>query len=129
MTKIDCSITENYFKEKTRMTQVNDKGCCSITCCDCPLSYYRNGTDRGCDSYERTFPKEAIAIVQKWSDEHPIKTILDDFLEKYPKANLRPNGTFPYLCPYSLGYEEAAYCGGQEFKDCRKCWSRPLEAE
>ena len=126
MSKIDCSITENYLKEKARMTKSVLKGC-TITCRECPLSDYNNPEHIGCGWFEKRYPKEAISIVQKWSDEHPIKTILDDFLEKYPKANLRPNGASPYLCPYSLGYEEAAYCDGQEFRNCRECWNRPLE--
>nr|DAP46816.1 MAG TPA: hypothetical protein [Caudoviricetes sp.] len=59
---IDCNITVNYFAEKERL-------CASILeCIDCPL---RHGND--CTGIEKKYPKRAIGIVQRWSDEHPPK--------------------------------------------------------
>lgn len=65
--KIDCSKTENYFKEKARMT----KGC-TIDCMKCDLSGHNNGKEKSCTKFECKYTKEAIKKVQKWSDEHPI---------------------------------------------------------
>lgn len=59
---IDCNITVNYFAEKERL-------CASILeCIDCPL---RHGND--CTGIEKKYPKRAISIVQRWSNEHPPK--------------------------------------------------------
>ena len=40
--KIGCSKTENYFKEKARMTK-GDKNGCYIGCINCPLAECNNG--------------------------------------------------------------------------------------
>ena len=71
---IDCSVTINYLKEKERMSNH-----CKIDCDDCPLKL----SGYFCHILQRDYPEKAIAIVQKWSDEHPQRTILEDFLEKY----------------------------------------------
>lgn len=119
MAKIDCSITKNYFKEKKRLT----KGC-SIDCNLCVLGSRNNSTGYTCGKFEQEFPEQAIDKIQKWSDEHPEKTMLKDLLEKYPNLLLVDNKN-PYMCPYHLGYEEYPHCG--DFADCLACWSRPIE--
>ena len=60
-------------------------------------------------------------------EEHPRKTFLQDFLEKYPKAPLDRDGT-PRACPEIFGYLPLDYverCGG----DCIACWNQPLDVE
>lgn len=85
-----------------------------------------------CSFYLKNFPEQSIVIVEKWSKEHPSKTILQDFLEKYPKA-LVEDGAFPAVCPFQLGYEtesekdKNAYCESTARDSCRMCWNRPLE--
>jgi hypothetical protein len=68
-------------------------------------------------------PEEAVKIIQKWSDEHPIKTRLYDLLEKYPNIPLGEDGE-PDIYPNSLGY-----CGNCmkciKFTE-RHCWDEPL---
>lgn len=122
MSKIDCNITENYLKEKARMTKSKGFIMCQIPCKDCPLDYNKNKTKMSCYRLQNTLPAEAIAIVQKWSDEHPAKTILDDFLEKYPKALVHKNG-LPGICPWMIGHGETDCVK----VSCEKCWNRPLE--
>jgi len=80
-------------------------------------------------------PYEAIRIVKKWSDEHPQKTYLMDFVKKYPNAPLEENGT-PRFCPYELGYttkEDCYMTTKEDFDDrsqyCKQCWSTPIESE
>lgn len=125
MSKIDCNITENYLKEKVRMTQKSDSSRCSILCTDCPLNCVKNGRIYSCYTMERRYPTEAIAIVQKWSDEHPVKTIKDDFLEKHPNAHL--HNDLPVVCIKSLGYIGQDYvCPSGTYAECKKCWNRPL---
>lgn len=117
-----------YLKEKERMTKD-----CEIDCDECPLSMVNNPKSTTCSRLEPDFPSIAISIVQKWSEEHPRKTFLQDFLEKYPKAELRYN-KFPEICPYSLGYAENRQCVldmEERFcsEECEECWNRPLEEE
>ena len=121
---IDCNITSNYFKEKKRMTKTK-KYVCKIDCYDCPLSSSNNGINISCAFLEANYPNKAIEIVQKWSDGHPQKTFLTDFLEKYPNVPLAKNG-YPSICPYELGYTKEEYinCGSLT---CKQCWSTPIK--
>lgn len=79
----------------------------------------------GCKIWVTAHPEEAVAIVQKWAEENPVKTIMSDFFEKYPSAPKLSNGA-PETCPSKLGYDDwngNCVCP----KDCIECWSRPLE--
>lgn len=51
-----------------------------------------------CHDFQAKYPDEAIAIVQKWSDEHPPKTYRDDFFEKFPGAVKDKDG-YPLFAP------------------------------
>lgn len=121
---IDCSKTENYLAEKKRMTKITSTGVCKITCANCPLSEKNNGKGRLCVDYEMHYPEKAIAIVQKWSDEHPQKTYLSEFLKNRPNVMLNDDRT-PTFCPYRLGLMGADYCRNDG--DCVKCWNQPIE--
>lgn len=120
---IDCSRTENYFIEKSRMTKRQKNVICKLDCSDCPLSSSNNGTGISCTNLEMSYPEKAIAIVQKWSDEHPPKTYLSEFLKKYPNAPLVHDGT-PEICLRKLGLTDIKTCrvGG-----CVECWNQPIE--
>lgn len=48
-------------------------------CADCPLS-----RDNSC--MPDLFPDNADEIVDKWVQEHPVKTYADDFFGKFPDA-------------------------------------------
>lgn len=116
-----------FLKEKSRMTKK-----CSIHCVDCPLASENNTTGLRCGDLQREYPEIVVNIVEKWSAEHPQKTLLQDFLEKYPKA-LIEDGAFPAACPFQLGYETEsekdinAYCESTARDSCRRCWNRLLE--
>lgn len=121
---MDCSQTEIYLKEKGRMTNT-----CYIDCAKCPLDHRNNLCYIGCEDIENEYPQKAIEIVQKWSDEHPQKTILDDFLEKFPNAALNSDGLPEDICCRYLGYKLS-------FKDCTisdahvsctDCWKQPFD--
>lgn len=124
---IDCSITENYFAEKIRMTRSTESkyGICKIDCKKCPLYPTNNGTSEklSCTSIEKFYPEKAISIVQRWSDEHPQKTYLSEFLKNYPNAPLVHDGT-PEICLRKLGLTDIKTCrvGG-----CVECWNQPVE--
>lgn len=118
-----------YFEEKRRMLdslgRIRER-CVGVACRDCPLSSKNNGIDISCVEFEALYPERAVKIVEKWSQEHPRKTMLQDFLEKYPKAMLSEDGVPKYTCPHELGYCEEIYCHTNK-GDCLVCWNRPLE--
>lgn len=129
---IDCSRTENYFAEKQRMTKkhkLNYGGyACKLNCADCPLSHLNNGSGDTmlCSDFETCYPEKAIAIVQKWSDEHPQKTYLSKLLEHIPNVSLEDDGT-PNFCPYRLGLMSIDDCRNDG--NCVKCWNQPIPIE
>lgn len=116
MSKIDCSITKNYLSEKARLTNN-----CKIRCEDCELSEWRNGMHLSCCNLERQYPERAVEILQKWSDENPVKTRLDDFTEKYPNYFREPKDDTPNVCCKYLGYIDKC-----PLTKCSKCWDMPL---
>lgn len=108
--------------------------CTTIDCPDgCPL--YRKTSDQCLieipEYLEGVNLEEVVSAVEKWSAEHPLKTRLQDFLEKYPEAMLR--GGLPLFLPYTVGYcgdtDEVAcgYCMHCSRNDPEKCWNLPLE--
>lgn len=65
-----------------------------------------------------------IEVVKKWNREHPRKTRLQDFLEKYPRATLRELTEIPKPCAQQLGYfKDNDKCTG----DCCACWHAPID--
>lgn len=127
---IDCSKTENYFAEKRRMTEKRKLNggayICKLDCANCPLNSLNNGTNDkiSCSDFEALYPEKAIAIVQKWSDEHPRKTYLSEFLKNYPNAPLEDDGA-PEICLSSLGLTN--YNGCKNGITCLECWNEPIE--
>lgn len=118
MSNIEMSAME-YFKTKNRMTNK-----CTMLCRECPLNCYNNGTKFECDELETISPEKAIEIVYNWGKEHPVKTMMQDFFEKFPNAPRNGDGT-PQCCPYQCGYMDETGCS--DYEDCFKCWSRPIE--
>lgn len=127
MSKIDCSITENYFKEKARMVKYSDYGACTICCADCPLCSDNNGTHEICADFEKLYPDKAIQIVQKWSNDHPKMTMLDKFKEQHPKAKLTKKGIPKTTCPRCLGYTDDEHCAPSA--NCVDCWNKPYDEQ
>lgn len=120
---IDCSKMANYFAEKQRMVKQQINGVvCGISCEECPLSSINNGKGIVCSDFETCYLEKAIELVQKWSDEHPQRTYLSEFLEHYPSAQLNDKG-LPMICPHLLGLMRRDDCG----TNCIKCWNQPIE--
>lgn len=121
---IDCSRTENYFAEKKRMIEKHRYICEVKGCADCPLHWSKNGMDISCTKLEKNYPDKAIAIIQKWSDEHPPKTYLSEFLKHYPNVKLLGDGTPKCLCPHQLGLKDINDC--RKHYTCAECWNQPM---
>lgn len=107
-----------YLKEKARMTEN-----CRVSCDDCPLSADNNKMDLRCDVFENRHPEEAVAAVENWAKEHPVRTYKSVFLEKFPDAKIEKNGV-PYPCIIYLFGEKVRprACG-----NCTYCWDREVE--
>jgi hypothetical protein len=121
---IDCTKTEQYFAEKQRMVKLQTGEVCEISCEECPLSSMNNGEGIVCSDFETCYPEKAIEIVQEWSDAHPQRTYLSEFLKNYPNAPLDDDGT-PNFCPYRLGLMNEDDC--RKDRNCVECWNQPIE--
>lgn len=128
---IDCLKTENYFAEKVRMTKKHKLNggayICELNCTECPLSSLNNGTtdNMACSDFETLYPEKTIAIVQKWSDEHPQKTYLTELLKIFPNTPLNDDGTPKGICLHELGATSLDNC--EVDNACAKCWNQTIE--
>lgn len=102
-----------YLKEKHRI--------CSIykLCGKCPLGKPQNGKNVDCTKLEVEHTEKTVEIVEKWSKEHPQKTILQDFLERFPNVTLSSEG-IPNYCALHFGYLDKCE------ENCSDCWNSPL---
>lgn len=107
-----------FIKEFYRMCDYYSGGFCK----GCPRK-----EEPGCDSSTMSDEELAklISDVEKWSKEHPPKTRLQDFMEKYPNAPICESGS-PSACCMSLGYCQS--CDDPE-NDCEVCWNKPVEED
>lgn len=100
-----------FIMTKNRMCKEN------MACKGCPLSEHKFPCNFA--SINSSELKEMMEIVEQWGKEHPQKTYKDDFLEKFPKAEV-PN----MVCRYHV--YKTGVC--DEFTgDCELCWNMPIE--
>jgi hypothetical protein len=120
MAKIDCSVTVDFLREWRRY-------CGGRRCGYCDLSEHNECGFPACQVKDH--PDKAVGIIQKWSDEHPQKTRLDDLLEKCPEISLNYVDKVPYIKPYHFGYcKECAVCPlrAKSSVSLTSCWNEPL---
>lgn len=67
---------------------------------------------------------QILSTVQKWHDEHPIKTYKRDFFEKFPNASKLENGT-PYVCRNNI-YGDGGRPHTCDKITCTQCWNEPM---
>lgn len=122
MAKIDCSVTVNFLKEWRRMCLAEHAKCRD----KCPFGICENGEGLGCDVFVQKFPMTAVEVVQRWSDEHSVKTRIDDLKERFPNVSLGGEG-IPCFSPSVLGYcGDCDRCRNWENSYTRNCWDEPL---
>ena len=69
-------------------------------------------------------PDNADEIVDEWVKEHPVKTYMQDFFEKFPNAMKATNGR-PGLCRgFIYGHEPECPDGG-----CAECWNQEMKGD
>ena len=121
---MDCSKTIDFFSELKRLCSL--RLTCEAIAHDeqCPLHGFCEIT------YSKIYAEDAIKAVenlQKWSDEHPKKTYIQDFLEKFPKAQIDSDGS-PFACRkklYGGVRPNDKRCDRRE--TCKNCWNEPME--
>ena len=91
-------------------------------CKGCP----RNG--KGCLEFDMDMDAigELENDVEIWAEEHPQKTRLQGFREKYPKAPIEADG-IPTICCIDLGYCDGDCALSKE--SCKDCWNVPVEED
>lgn len=99
-----------FFKEAKRMCRV-------INCEECPFG----GEECGFISADNI--EEVIKAVEKWAEEHPVKTRQSEFLKIFPNASIE-NGIIEILpCHLDSTYLERQIhlfaCGS--YADCKEC--------
>lgn len=65
------------------------------------------------------------SILVKWAEEHPERTIADDFYEKHPNAPGKQDKQ-PLPCAVHCGYIDKCPDDYSSL-ECASCWRRPLE--
>lgn len=105
---------------------------CNCECCNCEFRK-RLSVFETCTSWRKTHPDEAVAIVEKWAKEHPVKTRQSEFLKQWPETALMRDGVIT-ICPLMIS---AAYrdkngaCNKDQSDTCADCkrqfWSAEVE--
>ena len=99
--------------------------------CNLYIKNYCKGCPRaespycGVDGMNKEERAKLISDVAKWSKEHPPRTRLQDFKEKYPNMKCRDSG-IPWACCSYLGYCESC---DEAKSDCIVCWNMPVEED
>lgn len=114
------------IKDFARMCNSYYQGVCSyhgVCSKECPLRYLvdRCNVVINCADFMRLYPKEADRIITEWCKEHPQKTYLQDFLEKFPGAGLKDDG-LPLACRMHL--YDTCKC-----TVCKDCWNEVMPDE
>lgn len=82
---------------------------------------------KSCSAHlDRKSPEEVVAIVEKWSDDHPAKTRQSEFLNMFPDAKIGNNGILIFL-PCEMDKTQKEQC--DEHKECQDCYKKYWLAE
>lgn len=98
-------------------------------CDDCPMSETNNRYGIICGSLNEEHPEEAVAIVEKWSAENPIKTRQSEFLKLHPNAKINSSGALA-VCPLHIDTGAVDICNLINLNNtCEKCRKKYWLAE
>ena len=101
-----------YLKEYDRMCKSY-----GITCKNCGIDKLRNERE-GCSSIVYAHPEKVVAIVEKWSAAHPVKTRQSEFLKMFPNASLNELGSLT-ICP--MDADKNQRCPEKSGAGCMDC--------
>ena len=91
---------------------------CNVECIRCEF-WKRRSSGESCTYWQKNHPEEAVAIVEKWAAEHPVKTRQSEFLKHYPGAQITIDG-FLHACPMEVFSDTGINCSAQTCTECRK---------
>lgn len=127
----DCSKTVDFNAEQSRM-------CDYYEFCNngCPFKAREETHFRFCGDFVKSYTDEAVAMLQKWSDEHPLppsKTYADVFFEQHPKATRLENGrprayrceVYGCECKYKCPPDVIESTFNTDRDPCKICWNEP----
>ncbi len=104
-----------FFSELRRMCKSSND------CAKC--QYHGNKCDNANEIFEKT-----VAMVEKWSQEHPRKTRQDVFLEQWPEAGLVDGIIDVNPCRLVAAYALETECCKTFCSDCRReFWMQEVE--
>ena len=94
---------------------------CNCECCNCEFKK-RLSVFETCTAWRKTHPDEAVAIVEKWADEHPAKTRQSEFLEQFPNVRLDTNEIID-ISPCRVDPKQYSFNGKDccKFRSCGEC--------
>lgn len=91
-----------FIEERNRMCKSFE----AVYCKGCPaFNAFEDNLYCAVDQESTLDATAQIAIVEKWSAEHPRKTRQSVFLERYPEANVDKSTGVLVLCPAALKKE------------------------
>ena len=99
----------------------------SKTCLNCSIGESA-GTSTICSNVVKEEPEKYVAIVEKWSAEHPVKTRQSEFLKMFPNADIR--NEVIQICPKKVDQNSVTgeECGRSGCFECRnKYWLAEVE--
>lgn len=81
-----------------------------------------------CTVWRKTHPEEAVAIVEQWAKEHPVKTRQSVFLKQWPDARINDVDGVLEIQPCKLNRDMSATCQCTPCVVCRKAfWLAEVE--
>lgn len=114
-----------FLEAKTRM--------CKQTCEKCEL--WKSDVEPSnlfCHQWMGANPEKAVAFVEKWAAEHPIKTRQSVFLEQFPNVRLDTNEIID-ISPCRVDPKQYPFNGKDccKFRSCSECrrefWMQEVE--
>ena len=93
---------------------------CDAECIKCEF-WKRRSRWESCNAWQKNHPEEAVAIVEQWAADHPVKTRQSVFLKHYPGARITIDG-YLHACPMEVFSDTGINCAAQTCSECRKAF-------
>ena len=92
---------------------------CNAECIRCEF-WKRRSSGESCTSWQKNHPEEAVAIVEQWAADHPIKTRQSEFLKLFPGVDADKTDGCLTLNPCIIYEKIRKECEGRKCSDCRR---------
>lgn len=110
-----------YLKEFGRMCAFQKK---HGSCKECPIETQIQDSNelKFCKIGVFNYPDSTVAIVEKWSFDHPRETYRTHFLKAFPNAI-----SFGRVCKNAVYNMNQGRCNAGFDAKCSDCWDEPYE--